>query len=224
MEENRTNVSMTDTERAEYEAFKAEKARKEAAERAKSMRQEYAKMVDEEIASAIPELINLSEGIGAAKKAVMDNFRAIMEMKAEIFRSVKNEEMDYDSHQFTSSDGSARIVLGRYVNDGYLDTAEEGISMIREYLQSLATDEKSASLVGMVMKLLSKDAKGNLKAQRVLQLRKLAEQSGDERFIEGVKIIEEAYNPTESKTYVRAYIRDPKTLGWKPIPLGMTES
>lgn len=218
------NVSMTDKERAEFEAFKAEKARQEAAERGKRMREDYTKMVDEEIALAIPELISLSEGIGAAKKTVMDNFKTILDMKAEIFRSQKNKEMDFDSHQFTASDGSARIVLGRYMNDGYLDTAEEGIGMIREYLQSLATDDKSASLVGMVLKLLSKDAKGNLKAQRVIQLRKLAEKSGDERFIEGVKVIEEAYNPTESKTYIRAYIRDPKTNGWQPIPLGMTES
>ena len=95
--------------------------------------------------------------------------------------------------------------------------------MITEYLQSLATDEKSSTLVGMVMKLLAKDQKGTLKASRIIQLRRIAEKEGDERFIEGVRIIEEAYNPTESKTWLRAEYKD-ESGAWHIIPLGMTEA
>lgn len=45
----------------------------------------------------------------------------------------------------------------------------------------------------MVLRLLARDAKGTLKASRIVQLRKVAMETGDDRFIEGVRIIEEAY-------------------------------
>lgn len=45
------------------------------------------------------------------------------------------------------------------------------------------------------MGLLSKDRKGNLKAQKVLELEKLAVKSGDEDFLDGIKIIKDAYRP-----------------------------
>lgn len=75
----------------------------------------------------------------------------------------------------------------------------------------------------MVMKLLAKDQKGTLKASRIIQLRKIAEDTGSERFLEGVRIIEEAYSPAISKTYVRAEYKDDKGV-WISIPLGMTEA
>ena len=41
--------------------------------------------------------------------------------------------------------------------------------------------------------------------------------------MEGVRIIEESYQPEVSKQSIRAEIRDNNGM-WKPIPLGMTES
>ena len=75
----------------------------------------------------------------------------------------------------------------------------------------------------MVLKLLAKDQKGNLKASRIIQLRKIAEESGNDRFMEGVRIIEEAYRPAISKQYIRVEIKDANGM-WKNIPLGMTEA
>ena len=78
-------------------------------------------------------------------------------------------------------------------------------------------------LVDSVLRLLSRDTKGTLKASRVMQLRKIANESGDARFLEGVKIIEESYNPTPSRQFIRAEIKD-ENGAWKSVPLGMTES
>ena len=58
---------------------------------------------------------------------------------------------------------------------------------------------------------------------RIVQLRKVAMETGDDRFIEGVRIIEEAYQPEVSKQFIRAEIKNENGM-WKPIPLGMTES
>ena len=68
-----------------------------------------------------------------------------------------------------------------------------------------------------------RDAKGTLKASRIVQLRKVAMETGDDRFMEGVRIIEESYQPEVSKQFIRAEIKNENGM-WKPIPLGMTES
>ncbi len=75
----------------------------------------------------------------------------------------------------------------------------------------------------MVLKLLSRDSKGTLKASRVMQLRRIAEDTGNERFIEGVKLIEESYQPAVSKLFIRAEKKNDNGA-WVSLPLGMTEA
>ncbi len=209
---------MTAEERQRYEAWKAEDEKKQAAAERKRQREEYATMVDDEINTAIPQLRELSESIKTVKDTVFGNFDAILKMKAEILGLTKDDQR---SHTFTNSDSSLRITLGVNCIDGYRDTVEDGIAMVKAYIESLATDDKSKVLVSAVLRLLSRDGQGNLKASRVLQLRKMAEESGDERFIEGVRIIEESYQPTVTKRYIRAEYKDSKGA-WRYIPLDMT--
>ena len=78
-------------------------------------------------------------------------------------------------------------------------------------------------LVDMVLKLLSKDQKGNLNASRVLQLRQMADQIKDPRFLEGVEIIMNSYAPIPSKQFVRAFVKDDKNM-WQAIPLSLTDA
>ena len=225
MEEIRqTTVTMTDAEMAQFRAFQEAQKAEEAKNAAKQMREDYREMVDDAIESMMPGLRTMSECLTNHKKKVFEEFSAILEMKAEMFKMEKGEDLNNQSHTFTNSKATMRIVLGNYVTDGYLDTADEGIAKVQNYIQSLASDEKSQALVKMVMKLLAKDAKGTLKASRIIQLRRMAEESGSAEFIEGVKIIEEAYQPQTSRTYLKAYIKDEKTNAWVQLPLGITEA
>ena len=178
-------------------------------------------MVDEEIENSIPVLLGISEEIKESKQKVLDNFKAILAMKSDLFKTKMRN--DQRSHTFTNSAGDKRITLGVYVTDGYRDTVEDGIAIVKEYIASLANDEKTQALVNMVFRLLSRDAKGTLKASRIVQLRKVAEDTGDARFMEGVRIIEESYQPEVSKQFIRAEMKDRNSM-WRPIPLGMTES
>ena len=220
-EENRQTVVMTAEEKAEFEAFQQAKAKKAAEEKAKVDREMYRLMVDDEIEHSIPVLLGISEEIKESKQKVLDNFKTILEMKSDLFRTKVRD--DQRSHTFTNSRGDKRITLGVYVTDGYRDTVEDGIAIVKEYIASLANDEKTQALVNMVFRLLSRDAKGTLKASRIVQLRKVAEDTGDARFLEGVRIIEESYQPEVSKQFIRAEVKDQNGM-WKPIPLGMTES
>ena len=212
-------VEMTAQERAEFEAFREAQRKKEEAARRKSDRDAYAAIVDETLATVMPELQDISAKIAERKAAVMDAFKGALEMKAELF-GVKEEQR---THTFTNSDSSIRITVGHYTLDGYRDTVEEGIAKVKNFIESLAKDEGSRALVKAVFRLLSRDNQGNLKASRVLQLRRMAEESGNEDFLEGVRIIEESYLPTSSSLFVKAAVKD-ENGKWKYVPLGMTEA
>lgn len=212
-------VQMSAEERKEFEAFKAERDKKRREQERKEQRRQYADMVDEEIAITIPQLRDLSEQIRVVKETTFGNFDAILRMKTEI---TGVERDDQNSHTFTNSDSTLRVILGVNTIDGYRDTVEDGIAMVKNYIESLAKDEATKSLVNAVLRLLSRDGQGNIKASRVLQLRKMAEDSGSEQFLEGVRIIEEAYQPTVSKKFIRAQYKDDKGA-WRYIPLGMTD-
>lgn len=215
----KVNVQMTVEEQARFAKFKAEEDRQAAQKRAKQDRELYKQMVDDEVNNSLPILQELSADIKTVKQTVLDNFKSVLAMKAELFKTRTEQR----THTFTNSEGDKRIILGQYTTDGYRDTVEDGIAIVKEYISSLAADEKTQALVNMVFRLLSRDQKGTLKASRIVQLRKIADEIGNDRFLEGVRIIEESYQPEISKQFIRAEVKDENDQ-WRPISLGMTES
>lgn len=213
-------VTMSAADLAEFEAFKAAQAAKRAKDERKQNLDTFNAMIDEQIACAIPELKDISEQLSTVKKAVFENFRALLDMKKDIMKMTKDGQR---SHTFTSSDGQSRIELGFYQIDNYKDTVNDGIALVKDYITSLAETDETKALVDMVLKLLSKDQKGNLKASRVLQLRQIAEQINNDRFTEGVEIIMNSYAPIASKQFIRAFIKG-EDGEWLPIPLSITDA
>lgn len=212
-------VTMTPEERAEFEAFKAEQARKRAEEEKKQQREEYAQLVDTEVVSAVEQLVELSERMQMLKKIIFENFQTLINMKREIMGVKRGGEQF--THAFTTSGSTMRITIGNRTIDGYLDSVEEGIAIVTEYIQSLVKDEESRDLVDTVMRLMERNKKGAIHPSRVLQLRQLAERRKNPRFLEGVRIIEESYLPAPSKTFVKCEIKGDE--GWRIVPLSMTD-
>jgi hypothetical protein len=212
-------VKMTVAEMQEFEAFKQEKEEKERQKRIQESRKTYKELVDETVEGIFPHLVEVSKNLQFEKKNVYSSFKQAIEIKGEIY----DVHEDQRSHTFTNSAGDRRITLGQYVVDGYDDTVNEGISKVKEFISSLARDDESSMLVNGILRLLSKDKDGNLKASRVIQLSKMANESGNEKFIDGVRIIQESYRPSASKKYIRAEYKNEKGE-WKNIPLGMTEA
>lgn len=221
MQENdKQTVEMTAEEKRQFEAFKAAQTAKREKEQAKRDREAYKELVDETIEQTIPSLQCLSQGIKDEKAAVIETFRRVIDMKADVLKLKKDGQR---SDTFTNSAGDKRITIGVYTTDGYRDTVEDGIAIVKEYIEGLVSDDKTKALVKMVLRLLARDAKGTLKASRVVQLRKIAEETGSARFMEGVQIIEEAYQPAVSKQFIRAEVKN-AVGAWVSIPLGMTEA
>ena len=202
--------------------MQALKEAQETEKRKSNEREAYRQLVDETIEAAAVELQDLSLKLCDVKAKVMEQFREAIRLKSELFQ-VKSGQR---SHTFTNSNGTVRITLGHYVNDNYLDTVDEGIAMVNEYLDSMATDDKSRTLVGAVRRLMSRNLKGDLQASRVMQLSRMAQESGNERFIEAMRIINEAYAPSASKQFIRLDVRDDAedAKGWRAVPLGLTEA
>lgn len=179
----------------------------------------YKALVSQTVEDNFPILQAVSSELAAQKRSIRNAFATVVDLKSSLY-GVKDGQR---SHQFINSEGTRRITIGFNVIDNYDDTVDAGIAKVKEYISSLARDEQSKILVETVLKLLSKDSKGTLKASRVLQLQQMAEKSENADFIEGVHIIRDAYRPIESKSYVRAEYKS-DSGAWVSVPLGMTEA
>lgn len=198
---------------AEKKAF-AERKKREAIDT-------YKDLVSEAVSDAFKVLQEQSRSLATTKARVYKMFETVKDMKADLF---KTKEGGQWSHTFTDKEGNLRITLGTNTLDNYDDTAEDGIAMVNEYLDSLAMDNPNAQqAVTICRSLLSRDRKGNLKPSKIVTLHNHATRSGDQKFIEGVNLIIGAYKPVASKTYVRAEYKNERGE-WVNVPLGMTEA
>ncbi|WP_236025393.1 DUF3164 family protein [Flavobacterium geliluteum] len=178
-------------------------------------RQAYKELVEQAVPKAIFTLCAASEMISNAKTNAFKFFEDILKLKADVY-GIKEKQQ---SHTFSCKGGE--ITIGFRVTDGWDDTVSAGIAKVEKYISSLATNESTAALVEIVFNLLKKDAKGNLKGSRVLELQQLTKKFDDEEFTDGVNIISDAYKPIRSVWYIEAnLIGDDGTK--TPIPLSIS--
>ncbi|WP_042369746.1 DUF3164 family protein [Bacteroides neonati] len=198
------------------------KAQLEAEERAEEAnlqreRQSYNAMRDEFVTRTFQSLKQLSGCMQEQKQTIFEESAELDTMQQRLFKV----KMDRKSRTLTHSDGRISIKVGNRLNDGWDDSVEIGIEKVREYLATLATDEKSARLVNAITSLLAKDQKGTLKANKVLELEKMANESKDDTFLEGLRIIKEAYRPVPTCQFVEVKYKDENDVE-RSLPLSMS--
>ena len=195
--------NMTTAERA------ALREQLEAQERADSQKRQesidaYKQMVDEFCADSFERMKKISELLRAEKERVFAAADLLIEQKEALFKT----KSDRHSNQFTTSDGKVTVALGYRTTDGWDDTVNEGIAKVKEYLSSLAATEEGAKAVNIILKLLAKDKKGNMKASSMIQLEQEAAKNGNPLFVEGVQIIRDAYRPVDSCQFISVSYKD----------------
>ena len=190
---------LTEKEKAELRA-RLEAEDKAAKLKIQEDRETYKELVDKFVVS------NVSSQMVLIKQAVFEAADTLIDMKDDLFKT----KADRRSNTFTTQDGLMSITLGNRINEGWDDTVNNGIAKVKEYLNSLAKDEDSADLIDTVMGLLAKDRKGNLKASKVLELKKLAAKKQNEMFLDGISIIEAAYRPVPSCQFIEVTLKDEK--------------
>ena len=183
------------------------KAEKQAEEQRKKDDQEtYKRLKDEAVREIFGMLQEMSKKMISLKGIVFNRFDTIIEMKDDLYKS----KSDRQSDTFTTEDNAISIKLGNRVNEGWDDTVEIGVEKVKQYLKTLAKDEESGNLVDTVMRLLSKNRKGQLKANKVLELKQLAMKSNDDGFKEAIQIIEDAYRPVPTCQFIEVRYKDEK--------------
>lgn len=181
----------------------------EAQERADSQKRQesidaYKQMVDEFCVEVFGRMKKVSDQLRTEKERVFGDAELLIKQKEQLFKV----KQDRHSNQFTTSDGKYTVALGYRTNDGWDDTVNEGIAKVKEYLATLASTEEGARAVSIILKLLTKDKKGNLKASSMIQLEQEAAKNGDPLFIEGVQIIRDAYRPVDSCQFISVSYKD----------------
>ncbi|MFH7012328.1 DUF3164 family protein [Flavobacterium sp. FlaQc-52] len=161
-------------------------------------REAYKKLVAETIPKALLKLYKTSEMIRKVKTETFQLFETILDLKNQVY-GFKEKQM---SHTF--SNDKEEITIGYRINEGWDDTATIGIEKVQNYISSLSTSKETASLVKIVFNLLKKDAKGNLKGSRVLELQKLTKEFNNEEFTDGVEIIASSFKPVRSSWFIEA--------------------
>jgi hypothetical protein len=190
---NTEKIDLTQFSPAELKA--ALKKQEEAKEQD---REAYKKLVSEVVPTAIMKLVVASEVLSNAKTETFKFFEDILKLKANAFGVKEGQQ----THTFSTELGE--ITIGYRINDGWDDTVNSGIAKVEQFISSLSKDDETAALVKVVFRLLKKDANGNLKSSRVLELQKLTKDFSNEEFTDGVNIIAQAYKPRRSVWFIDA--------------------
>ena len=188
-------------------------------ERIRGERAVYKGMVDERVKTLWPKLQYASDKLTEVKAEVCREMGALVAMKAELY----GREEDQPTHSFTTSDGLFTIQIGQNVNDGWDDTVHTGEAKVKAYIEGLAKDDDSKFLMKALMQRLSKNKQGNLKASNVMQLKKLADERGDQVLIDAVQIVIDAYRPVLTAVFIRCEYRD-NQMQKQMLPLSITEA
>lgn len=214
---------LSDEEVALLEQARADKAKREAEEKHAQEVKTYKDLVDEAVNDTVPEAEDVSRMLEQRKAGIFERFHSIIAMKEDLYKGSKSMAKEGRfTDSFTNKSGTARVTLGFNTNDAYDDTYTAGVDKVKEYIQSLASDDKSRQLAEMVNTLLMERSKaGQLKAQNVLRLENMANESGDPTFIEGMKIIRDAYRPERTKQFVKVEVKDASGK-FQTISLNMT--
>ncbi len=163
----------------------------------------YKELVKRTVNEQMISIQEVNSMLSIAKAQVFGSLTTLIAIKHELF-GIKSGQQ---SHSFSDDNGNT-VTVGYRVIDKFDDTLDAGIAMVNRFIEAQATDDKSAKLVAGLNKLLKKDAKGNLKANRVVELQNWAEDINDETLTQGVEIIRKSYRPVRSAIFVEAETAD----------------
>lgn len=165
-------------------------------------RRAYKDLVVETVPKVVADLVMVSRDLVTAKKNVFAYFQDVLKLKAEVFGVVGGQQ----SHTFSTD--TCSITIGYRLGDGWDDTVTAGIAKVENFIASKAKDKESSQLVSGIFRLLKKDAKGNLQASRVLELKQMADEFNDANFSDGVNTILDAFSPVRTCWFIEAYYVD----------------
>ncbi|CAL2108212.1 DUF3164 family protein [Tenacibaculum sp. 190524A02b] len=178
----------------------------------------YKETVSETVPQLFLSLQAVSNTLSNCKTAIFKDINNLLSLKNSIYGIKDNQQ----THTFSTENGES-ITIGYRVTDGWDETVGTGITMLNEFLSSLANSEETEKLVKTINRLLKKDNKGNLKANRVIEIKQLADDFGNAKFSDAMDIIIKAYKPVKSSYFIEASYID-KTGEKVSLPLSISSA
>lgn len=140
------------------------------------------------------------------------------ELRDKMYKALGREPKEgVDSYTVTTNDGTMKVVIETQFRCEYDETSTAAIDTIRQVLRE-KFEGRNKGMYGIIDGILLKNNKGDYDERLVAKLRKHEEAVDDQRFSEALTILANAYKPTTSQTYIRAYRRD-TTNKWREVTM-----
>jgi hypothetical protein len=153
---------------------------------------------DEFIDKFIPRLFDVHSSLSQLIKEMFIDFEIMKPLKAEV-RGVKIDKQY--SHTITKSSKDKAITIGYNYTPAFDGTETEGITIIKEYLNTLAEDNPKLVLANKIINILLKTnpKTGELNVSKAMELNELRNDFNSEVFNQGMDMLLEArYNKITS--------------------------
>ena len=194
-------LSTKDLEKVLAERKEAERLKKQADSKALS------ELEDWFIEKFFDRLYNRHEAVSEDIAEMFKDFEQLKPLKAEV-KGVKIEKQY--SHTITHSDKNKSIVIGYNYTPSFDGTEAEGITIIKNYLDTLANDDPKLILANKIIKVLLKTnpKTGELNVSKVLDLNAMRGDFNSSEFDKGMDILLKARFNKITSSFVS---------GWKNI-------
>lgn len=209
-------------------AFQLEELTRQIKEREKSekllkaqLQKDYNALKEVQVNETFKALSALSAQLEQQKTDIYKQFSSLLDMKQELYALTDDQMEEQQSHTFTTADGKISIIIGSNVVDGWTDEVGVGIGKVMAWADKIAGDDpKTMQLVSYIKGLLKTDKNGILKANRVLDMSKQANEFGDQELIEAVDFIRDQYRPVKTKTFIKAkFVDEHGDTQWLPLSI-----
>lgn len=211
-----TLEQLTPEQRSQLVA-EAKKQEKQIKEQRSENRKAYKELTHEVVPNMFISLAVANEALMATKARIFKEAEQLIKLKNEAYDPKEGQQ----SHTFTNESGTQSITVGFRVTDAYDDTLQPGIDKVNQFISGLVKDDDTQKLVNTINRLLQKDANGNLKSSRVLELQKIAQEFNSDLLNDAIQIIGDAYKPQRSCYFVEATYTD-GTGKRKNVPLSLS--
>ena len=173
----------------ELEEFLKKKKSEEAAKRERE-RVKYEKERD----TAIGQLMEAAREASLALARLKSMATSVMDgqhMKLEEYGALrKNSKGGFN---VTNSAGTARVTRRIDSDPKWDERAEKGVELIKEFLAD-AVKKRDKKLFEILLSFLERNKKGDLEYAKVLTLMQHRDKYSDERWLEGLRLLEESYS------------------------------
>ena len=99
-----------------------------------------------------------------------------------------------------------KIVFSTQINKGFDERSEMAEDKLKIFLETFVK-KRDLKLHGLIMGLLERNTSGDLDINNINRLYKMENDFDDENWREAIRLFKESYNPTQSKEYVRFFVK-----------------